>query len=189
MRRQRYPETLSCESFILVKFPLFLTVPQTCKRLNEASEEHQTWFNQVARLQIPIPTGVVPLTAELKDLAISWERSDELWVKPKDKNNDRSLNIHWLDTRQENPIEENPTRFVMANFVPGGKFVVILYTDCQIDLKEIKIEPDGKWGLQDVAQYKRKKPRGSRMMYWSELLTETNFGFPTVACIDQDEER
>ena len=63
---------------------LFLIVPQTCKRLNEASGEHQTWLHQVIRLQIPTPIGVVASTAELKGRAIFWSKSYMLWVKPRD---------------------------------------------------------------------------------------------------------
>ena len=114
------------------------------------SGEHQTWLNQVTRLQIPIPTGDVPSTAALKNWAISWAKSEELWIKPRDDDDDRFLDLHQFNTRQE---EFMP--FVMASLIPGGDFVVILYSDGQIDLQEIKIGSNGKWNLQDVAQYKQ----------------------------------
>lgn len=116
-----------------------LTAPQTCKALNQASGERQTWFNQVARLRIPIPTGIVLSTAELKNWVIS-VRLDERWVNPQDDDKGkRSLSLHWFDMRQQDlHVGEVPTKFVMANLMPGGKFVVMLYTDGQVDLKEMK---------------------------------------------------
>ena len=179
---------LSAVSTSLKRILLFLTVPQTCKRLKEASGEHQTWLNQATRLQIPIPTDIAPSTAELKNWATSWVRSDELWVKPRDDGDRRFLNLHWFNTRQDDPDKEDPTRFVMANLIPGGKFVVVLYIDGQIDLKEIKIESDEKWDLQDVARYKQDDPEKFYIMFWSQLLTETNIG-PLVAFTDQERER
>ena len=77
----------------------------------------------------------------------------------------------------------------MASFIPGGKFVVLLYNDGQIDLKEIIIESEDKWNLQDVAQYKRDDPEECRTLFWSHLLTETDFGRPLVAYVDQDREK
>ena len=167
---------------------------QTCKRLNEASREHQTWLDQVKRLGIPIPTGVVPSTAELKNWVLSWLRSDKLWVKPRDDDDDddddRSLSLHWFNMRQEDPDdEEEPTRFVMANLMPGGKFVVVLYTDGQIDLKEIKIDSRGKWDLRDVARHEQEDPEEFYTMFWSQLLTETSLAYPLVAIVDQARER
>ena len=131
----------------------------------------------MTRLQVPIPAGVVPSTAELKNWAVSWVKSDEPWVKPRDEVvGSRSLNLHWFDVRQEDPGERG---FVMASFIPGGKFVVILYTDGQIGLKEIKIESEDKWNLQDVAQYKRDDPNECHMQFWGQLM-ETNLGRPLV---------
>ena len=163
---------------------MLLTALQTSKRLNQASGDHQTWLDQVTRLQIPIPIGVVPSTAELKNWAISWVRSDEPWVKPRGEDG-HSLDLHWFDTWQKSPDEP---AFVMANFIPGGKFVVFLYADGQIDLKEIKIESEDKWNLQDVAQYEQDDPEGYSL-YWGQLLTETRFGCPLVAYADRDRER
>ena len=163
------------------------------------SGEHQTWLNQVTRLQIPIPAGVVPSTAELKNWVVSWVRSEELWVKSRDDGDDRSLNLHRFDARRDDPDEEDsdeedsdeeePVRFVMANFVPGGKFVVVLYDDGQIDLKEIKIKSEDKWSLQDVAQYKSDHPETFFTLNCSELLTETKFGHPLVAYLDGDKKK
>ena len=165
------------------------TAPQTCKRLNQVSNEHQTWLSQARRLQIPIPTDIITSTAEFKNWAISWVRSDELWVKPEDENDDRSLILHQFDMRQDNPNERDRIRFVMANFVPGGKFVVILYTDGQIDLKEIKSKSGDKWDLQDVAQYKQDDAEGFYTLFWSQLLTETRLDRPLVAYVDREREK
>jgi hypothetical protein len=144
----------------------------------------------VTRLQIPIPTGLVPSTAELKGWAVSWLRSDGRWVKPReDDDDDRSLNLHWFNMRPKEDHDAEITPFVMANLIPGGKFVVVLYTDGQIDLKEIKIECEDKWDLQDVAQYKRDDPEGFHTMFWSQLLTETNLGCPLIAYVDNDHEK
>ena len=149
------------------------------------SGEHQTWLNQASRLQIPIPTDIVPSMAELKNWSISWVRSDELWVKPRDDDDDRTLNIHWFNMRQEDPDEQDPIGFTMANLIPGGKFVVLLYLDGQIDLKEIKIKSGGKWDLQDVAQYKQDNPEDFyTALFRSQLLTETNVVRPLVAYLD-----
>ena len=140
-------------------------------------------------MQIHVPTDIVPPTVELKNWVISWARSNELWVKPRDVNGDRSLSLHWFNMRQEDPDDQFFTRFVMANLVPGGKFMVVLYTDCQIDLKEIKIKSEGKWDLQDVVKYKQDDPDEFRMGSWSQLLTETGAGRPLVACVDQEQEK
>ena len=82
------PESLSREYTIPANSFSFLTAPQTCKRVNEASGEHQAWLNQVRRLQIPLPAGTVPPAAELKEWAISWLRSDERWIRPRTTNGD-----------------------------------------------------------------------------------------------------
>ena len=167
-----------------------LIAPQTCKRLNQASGEHQTWLDQVTRLQIPIPTGISPLTPELKNWAISRVRSEELWVKPRDEDEgSRSLSLHSFNMRQEDPDEEEPTEFIMANLIPGGEFVVILYTDGQIDLKEIKIKSEDEWNLQDVAQYKHDDSERFFTLNCSQLLTETKFYHPLVAYVDEKREK
>ena len=145
MRRRWRPESLSREYTIPANSFSFLTAPQTCKRVNKASGEHQTWLNQVRQLQIPLPTGTVPPAAELKEWAISWLRSDERWIRPRTTNgddDDRLLNLHRFDMRQEDDDESRYIPFVMANLIPGGKFVVVLYADGQIDSKEITIESD-----------------------------------------------
>ena len=79
--------------------------------------------------------------------------------------------------------------FVMANFVPGRKFVVVLYTDGQIDLNEIKIESGGKWDLQRVAQYKQAYPKGLFTLFWSQLLMGTRPSRPLVAYVDKRRQR
>ena len=107
--------------------------------MNEASGERQTWLNQVRQLKIPVPTDTFPPAAELKGWAVSWSRSDERRVKPRAPDDeDRSLYVHRFDIRQVDDDDEDAmvVSFVMANLIPGGKFVVILYIDGQIDLKE-----------------------------------------------------
>ena len=186
MRRQRCPESLNCKHTIPVNCFSFMTAPQTCKRLNEASGEHQTWLNQVRRLQIPIPADIAPSTAELKDWAISWERSDRLWVKPRD--DDRPLSLHCFKP----PPRANgnkPDRFVMASLIPGGRFVVVLYTDGSIGLKEGNIKSGGKWEFRDVTQYRRDDPEPFYPLFWSQLLTETNLGHPLIAYVDRGDEK
>ena len=141
----------------------------------------------MTRLGIPIPTCFAPSTAELKDWAISWLRSDEPWVKPQD-DDDRSLNLHFFKM-QRGDGGNNPARFVMANLITGGRFVVVLYTDGQIDLKEIETKSDGEWELWDVTRYTQDDPERFRLSYWSQLLTETNLGRPLVAYVDREEEK
>ena len=161
---------------------LSLTAPQASKVLNEVSGEHQTWLDQVTRLQIPTPKGAVASTAELKDRAISWLRSDKLWVKPQDDGDDRPLSLHRFNMHSSG-------LFVMANLIPGGKFVVSLYTDGHIELREIKIESEGEWGLRNVARYEQRDPDGFYPTFCSQLLTETNLGCPLVAYVDRREEK
>jgi hypothetical protein len=186
MRRRRCPKPLSRESTILINCPLFFIVPQTCKGLNEASGEYQIWLNQVKRLRvpIPIPTDVVPSMAELKDWAISWLRLDKLWVKPPDDDDGHPMAFHYPEIRLPDN-DDGSNRFVMANLIQGGKFVVILYTDGRIDLREIKIKSTGGWELREVTRYKRDGPERSYTMYRSQLLTETNLGCPLVAYVDR----
>jgi len=121
---------------------------------------------------------------------MSWLRSDGPWVKPrKDDDDDRFLNLHWFNTgREDDGDPEEPARFRMANFIPGGKFVVILYATGHIDLKEIEIKSEDEWDLRDVARYKRDDPGRCYTMFWSQLLTETNLGRPLVAYVDQRQE-
>ena len=130
------------------------------------------------------------MTPELKNWAISWVRSEELWVKPRDEDEgSRSLSLHSFNMRQEDPDEEEPTEFIMANLIPGGEFVVILYTDGQIDLKEIKIKSEDEWNLQDVAQYKHDDSERFFTLNCSQLLTETKFYHPLVAYVDEKREK
>ena len=163
---------------------LSLTTAQTCKRLNEASGEHQTWLNQVTRPGIPIPKRFVPSTAELKHWAISWLRSGEPWVKPRD-DGDRSLNLHCFTVWEYGGNE--PAYFVMANLIPGGRFVA--HNDGQIDLKEIKIKSEGEWELRDVTRRMGDDPKRFILAHWSQLLMETNLGRPLVAYVDRKEEK
>ena len=151
--------------------------------------EHQTWLNQATRLQIPIPADVVPLTAELKNWVISWVRSDERWVKSWDDDDDFSPTIHCFNVRPGDLDEEEPIRLVMANLIPGGKFMVLLYADGQIDLNEIIVKSWCDCDLLDVAQYNRDNPEEFHMMFWSQLLTETNVGRPLVAYVGREQER
>ena len=141
------------------------------------------------RLQIPIPTSVVPSTAELKEWAISWLRSDRLWIKPRDDDDDdRPLSLNCFKTPMSDDDDE-PPRFVMANFIPGGKFVVVLYTNGSIDLKGIDVKSEDEWELRDVARYSPDDPEGFHVIYWSQLLTETNLGRPVVAYVDRTGEK
>ena len=55
----------------------------------------------------------------------------------------------------------------MANLTPGGKFVVIIFTNGQINLKEIKIRSGDEWDLQDVVQYEPDNPEGIYMVFTS----------------------
>jgi len=196
MRRQRCLEPLSRESIIPTDCSLFLIVPQTCNRLNKALEEHQTWLDQVKRLQIPIPTGVIPSMAELKDWAVSWIRSNELWVKPREDGNGRPLSVHCFET----PFFDDgcgPDRFVMAKLIPGGRFVVVLYIDCSIELREINIKSNGDWELREVAQHRQDDQERfdtvsrslSNAVPQGQLLTETDLGRPLVAYVDCAEEK
>ena len=117
-------------------------------------------------------------------------RSDELWVDPRDDYDEGCyLDLRWFNMRQEDPNTQEPTRFTMANLTPGGKFVVLLYTDGQVDLKEIKIKSEGKWDLLDVAQYKQVDPEGFPTMLWSQFLTETNIGRPLVAYVGPERKK
>ena len=141
------------------------------------------------RLQIPIPAGTVPPTAELKQWAISWLISDERWIRPQTPDDDRPLNLHWFNMKQPGNDGVRDVPFVMANLTPGGNFVVVLYTDGQIDLKEIKVRSEYEWDLRDVAQYKQDDPGEIYTMFWSQLLTETNLGRPLIAYVDQDQEK
>ena len=167
---------------------LFLTVLQTCKRLNETSREHQTWLDRVRLLQIPISTNFVPSTAELKDWAVSWLRSDKRWVKQRLAIEDLSLDIDDSEIFWEGGDYE-PARFVMANIIPGGRFVVVLYFDGDIDLKAIDVKSEDEWELRDVAQYRGNNDITFCAVYWSQLLAETNLGRPLVAYVDQGGER
>ena len=184
MQRRRCPGPLSREYTIPPNSFLFLTTAQTCKRVNEVSGEHQTWLNQVRRLKIPVPADTVHPTAELKEWAISWTKSDERWVQPRTPDDDRSLWLHRFDMQQEAAARLMP--FVMANFIPGGKFVVILYPNGKIDLKEVKIKSKYESGLRDVTRYKPVGPERTRVTFWSQLLTETNIGCPLVAYVDRE---
>lgn len=125
---------------------------------------------------------------ELKGWVISWLRSDKHWVKSRDDDDSRSLSLHCF-TMPLSDDDDGPGRFVMANLTPGGRFVVILYTDGHIDLKEINIKSKDDWELREVAQYIRYDPEGFYTMYLSQLLTETNLGRPLVAYVDRAEEK
>jgi len=123
--------------------------------------------------------------AELKDWAISWLRSDKLWVKLRDDDDDRSLSLHCFKMQ----LSDEPNRFVMANFIPGGRFVVVLYVDGRIGLKEVNIKSKDDWELREVSRYRQDDSEQFHTMYWSQLLTETNLGRPLVAYVDRSEEK
>ena len=168
---------------------LFPTTLQTCRGLNEASGEHQTWLDQVTRLQVPIPTDVVLSTAELKDWGISWLRSDKLWVKPRDDDPDRSLSLRCFKMLREDDDDDELAPFTVASLIPGGRFIVVLYTDGRIDLKEIGIGAEGELELQNIAQYNRDDPEQFHAAYSGQLLTETNAGRPLVAYVDPGQQK
>ena len=123
----------------------------------------------MAPLRIPVPTGVLP-AAELKERAISWLRSDSLWVRPRDDNDDdRPLNLHCFKMPREDDDEE-PAPFVMASLIPGGRFIAITYIDGRVDLKEITLT-EGEWQLRDVARYRLDDPEQRRAVGSSQLVS------------------
>ena len=124
--------------------------------------------------------------AELKDWAISWLRSDKLWVKPRDDDDGRSLNLHCFKMQLPDDDDE-PDRFVMANLIPGGRFIVVLHVDGRIGLKEINIKSRDDWELREVSWYRQDDSERFHTMYWSQLLTETNLGRPLIAYVDRSE--
>ena len=132
---------------------------------------------------MPIPTDVVRSTAQLKNWATSWSRSNKLWIRSRDE--DDILKLHWFKISEE--VDDVP--FMTANLTPGGEFVVALYTDGKIDLKEIRIRSDDEWDLQKVAQYKQDHPEETDMAFRSQLLTETNLGYPLVAYVNDGREK
>jgi len=147
--------------------PCLTVSSQTCKRLRQATEEHQTWLCQAKRLQIPIPNGPNPSKAELKDLVISRARVDTCWIKR------RSGYLRPRELTANAPL-------ISSHYLPGGNFVVLLYESGSIDLREVQGEDAGGWNLVRVARYEQRDVH-DRPAPLSELLTKTSYGSPVLA--------
>ena len=140
---------------------------QTCKHLQQTTDEYQVWLDQARYLEILIPPGATPSKAELKDRVISRARVNVCWTKPRPG----ELSLHLFETH---------AKFVDAHFIPGGEFVVILYRNGDIGLNKIeKSAVTGDLKVREVARYKDTTADdypGS----WSRLLTETSYGCPVL---------
>ena len=139
---------------------------QTCKQLRQATDEYQVWLDQARRLEIPIPSGTSPSKAELKNWVISRTRVDVCWTKPRPG----ELSLHLFET---------DAKFVDAHFIPGGEFVVILYSDGAVGLNKIERSAvTGDLKVREVARYEDTTANdypGS-----CKLLTETSYGCPVL---------
>lgn len=93
---------------------------QTCKQLQLTADEHHVWLCQAKRLQIPIECGVTLSKVELKDRVISRAGVDVRWVKGRP----------WYLKRR---LFHSEKRLTSAHYLPGGKFVVLLYATRSID--------------------------------------------------------
>ena len=75
--------------------------------------------------------------------------------------------------------------FVAANIIPGGEFVIVLFPDGQVDLREIKIKPEGEWELPRVARHQGLGYlKVVCMTHWSQLRTDANLEHPLIAYVD-----
>ena len=149
---------------------LIVVLSQTCKWLQQMTDEHQIWLHQVRHLQIPIPPGTTPSKTELKSWAISHTRVDALWIKPAPGD----LTLCSFETHAD---------FVEAHLIPGGEFVVLLYNNGDISL--IRIERSvvtGKLMVREVAGY-RETDEEDYPDHWSGLLTETSYGCPMLVLV------
>ena len=146
---------------------LILLASQACKRLRQIMDEHQVWLDQARRLQIPIPPGIAPSKAELKDWVISRARVDVCWIKRRPGD----LVLHSFKTA---------AAFVNAHIIPGGEFVVLVYGSGDIALNRIeKSEITGELGIRKVARYEQ--PNWNNYLNSrSRLFTETSDGYPVL---------
>ena len=145
-------------------YPIFIA-SQTCKHLQSVADEHQVWLCQAIRLHIPIPVGTAPSKAELKDWVISRARVDFCWIKSRPG----MLELHSFGTGSE---------FVGAHFIPGGKFVVLLYATGDVSLNKIgRSEVTGEWDFREVTRYKELE-EGHSGRFCGRLLMETSYGSP-----------
>ena len=149
--------------------PVYLIViaSQTCKQLQRAADEHQVWLHQARRLEIPVPPGMTPPKAELKDWVISRTRVDVCWIKRRPGD----LVLYSFET---------DTEFVDSYLIPGGEFVAFLYKDGDVGLNRIeKSGATGELNLREVARCK--EPNAQNYPYhWSRLITETPYGCPMI---------
>ena len=144
-----------------------LMVLQTCKQLQQLTDEYQVWLGQARCLQIPIPLGTIPSKAELKDWVISRTRVDACWTKSRPGD----LSLHLFET---------DNYFVDAHFIPGGEFVVLLYNGGDVGLSKIERSAvTGELKVREVARYKETGMDVSPDR-WSRLLTETSYGCPVL---------
>jgi len=104
---------------------------------------------------------------ELKDLVISRAKVDACWIRGRPG----YLMLHEFDL---------DVAFVSSHYLPGGKFVVLLYETGSIDLKKIQDTDVSRWNLVDVARYEQQNVADSPA-HWSGLLTETSYGCPALA--------
>jgi hypothetical protein len=144
---------------------------QTCKRLRLTTDEHQIWLCQARRLQIPIENGATPSKTELKDWAVSRSKVDVCWVKGRPG----YLKLHSFRLRMS---------FISSHYLPGGNFVVLLYVTGCIELKKIQDSDTGGWNLVDLAQYEQLS-HINYPAHWSGLLTETSYGCPVLAYMNE----
>lgn len=141
---------------------------QTCKRLQEAVDEHQAWFQQVKLLQIPISPGATPSKAELKEWAISRVKVDIRWIGGLNEDNRDDLVMHRFD------FERDP--FTHAYYLPGGEFLVFLHASGSISLKRIEESAHtGEWELPEVARYDPQNV-GDRPAFSNGTLNEVGCG-------------
>ena len=158
------PDHTHCLAYLIV------ILSQTCKRLQQVTDEHQVWLHQARHLQIPVPPAATPSKAELKDWVISHTRVDVLWIKrpPAD------LILCSFETNID---------FVDAHLIPGGEFVVLLYDNGDVGLNRIErsVVTD-ELTVREVTRYKEKN-KDDYASYWSRLLTETSYRCPVLVLV------
>jgi hypothetical protein len=154
-----------CPSFGGSDFIVF----QTCKQLKQTTDEYQVWLDQARCLEIPIPPGATPSKAELKDWVISRTRVDICWTKSRPG----ELSLHQVETGAE---------FEDAHLIPGGEFLVILYSSGDIGLN--KIEKSAVTGDLEVHEIVRhENTTADDFPSCSRLLTETSYGCPVLVWV------
>ena len=73
--------------------------------------------------------------------------------------------------------------FVDAHLIPGGEFIVLLYTNGDVSLNRIgRSEATGDLDLREVARYEETN-EADYPRYWSRLLTETSYGCPMLVWV------